>query len=107
MAYLTVVFLFSTRHQNKHKGYLFCVVFSTHKCVYCEKLLEGSSAQFESTMYVPGLGLAKLLQLLVSGKYEVAPSMLLDISSQEISWDVLIIQLKLQVCRVFWSAVLA
>ena len=83
------------------------MVFSTHKCIYCEKLLEWSSVQFESTIYVPALGLAKLLQLLVSGKYQVAPSMLLDISFQEISRDVFMIQLKLQVYQISWSAILS
>ena len=77
MAYLTVVFLFSTRHKDKHKRYLFGMVVSPHKCIYCEKLLEWSSAQLESAIYVPAFGLAKLLQLLISGKYQVASSMLL------------------------------
>ena len=71
------------------------MVFSPHKCIYCEKLLEWSSAQLESAIYVPAFGLAKLLQLLISGKYQVASSMLFDISSQEISWDVFMVQLKL------------
>lgn len=108
MAYLTVVFLFSTRHKDKHKRYLFGMIFSPHKCIYCEKLLEWSSAQLESAICVPAFGLAKLLQLLISGKYEVASSMLFDISSQEISWDVFMVQLKLgSRGLLFWRSRLA
>lgn len=95
MANLMVVFLFPTRHKDKHKRNLFGMIFNLQKCIYCEKLLEWLSAQLESAIYVPAFGLAKLLQLLNSCKYQMAASMLFDISSQEISLDVFMIQLKL------------
>ena len=94
MAYF-FIFLFSTRHKDKHKRYLLGMVFSPQKCTYCEMLLEQLSAQLEIAIYVPAFDLAKLLQLLISCKYQVASSMHFDISSQEISWDVFMIQLKL------------
>ena len=56
-----VVFLSATDHLHEHEGYLFGLVFTSNKGVYCEQHREGAAAELEGPIQVSPFGLVQLL----------------------------------------------